>query len=319
MKREYVEIPIDKIIIPESRVRSYQDEASDIAFKGSVRKYGILQPILVVRKDDKYELIAGESRVKYAKQSNLPTIPAIVLEVTDETDKTLISLIENRARGAIDPAEFLRALEQLMDKGYSLKEIAELVGYSYDYLKQWSRIKNQPEQLKTAVITGALDLPVALEIASLSSEEQKLDALESVLTMPTSVSREEKIAFIRHYYKKQCDECKQTGKEIMQYGEKWLCEECAKKLGKLFRPEEPVTSAVRECFTCNSRKSVHEFHSLWICSSCREKIYMVIDAFKLLMGKNLGELDRNEIIEGVSQIKIAIEKSKIKKFMGVEK
>ncbi|MCS7369086.1 MAG: ParB/RepB/Spo0J family partition protein [archaeon GBS-70-058] len=290
MKSEIKRIPIKDIVIPEERVRSWQDEESDMSLRSSIQKYGVLQPIIVRRKGDKYELIAGESRVRYAKQQGIEEIDARVYEDLPEADALLINLIENRARGSLDPKEIVRAIDKLTEMGYSLKEIADLTGFSYDYIKQWSRVRHMPEQLKEAVLVKAIELPVALEIQSIPDEEKKMDAITTILSLPETVTREERLELIRHYYKGLCDECGEEGKDVMKVGDKWLCEDCRKK----HEATESVTvtpiKPLVKCRICGETMDPFDTELVRVCPECLARVDGIKMFFAFHMGYKWQEL-----------------------------
>jgi len=301
MKSEIRKIPISLIVIPEERVRAYQDEESDLSLRSSIQKYGVLQPIIVRRKGDKYELIAGESRVRYAKQQGLEEIEARIYDDLPDADAILIGLIENRARGALDPKEIVKAIDKLVEMGYSLREIADLTGFSYDYIKQWSRVRGMPEELKQAVLTKAIELPVALAIQSIPDEEKRADAITTILTLPPSVTREEKIDLIEHYYKGKCDECGREAQKVTKVGDKWLCEECLAKHGSVTVTPTTERKETFECEICHSEVMPTEITYTLICKKCEQRIEEIKRFFAFHLGHKWEELSFETLVKLVKK------------------
>jgi len=290
LKSRIERIPISSIVIPEERVRAYQDEESDMSLRSSIAKYGVLQPIIVRKRGDKYELIAGESRVKYAKQLGQEEIEARVYEDIPDADAILINLIENRARGALDPKEIVKAIDQLTEMGYSLREIAELTGFSYDYIKEWSRVKGMPEPLKQAVLLKQIDLRLARAIQSIPDEEKKMDAITTILTLPETVTYKEKLDLIEYYYKGKCDVCGREGLKVMKHGDKWMCEECLHMSSGGFYPPEEKRKETEECRICHSEYMPYEMRYVGICQDCLNRIEEIKRFFAFHMGYKWEEL-----------------------------
>jgi len=303
VKSSIQKIRISDIIIPEERVRSYQDSESSLSLDASIKKYGVLQPIIVRRKGDKYELIAGASRVEYAKRNNMDEIEAKIYEDLPDADALLINIIENRARGSLDPKEIVNAIDKLTEMGYSLKEIADLTGFSYDYIKQWSRVRNFPSELKQAVITGAIELPVATAIMSIPDEAKRSDAIETMITIGDKMSREGKIDMIEHYYKGKCDICGEYGKDVMKYGEKWICNECFQKLQQQQGVTVTPTPEVLICKLCGEPVKEYHFHAVEICEDCIKRIDEIKRFFAFNLGYKWNELNYETLVNIVKALK----------------
>ena len=92
-----IQIPIEEIVPNPYQPRRVFSEKSLEELKNSIESYGVLQPITVRKKNEKFELVAGERRLRAAKLANLKTIPAIVHEVSDKTSAVL-ALLENLQR-----------------------------------------------------------------------------------------------------------------------------------------------------------------------------------------------------------------------------
>ena len=128
-------IPIDKIEVLNPRDRNTRI-FDDIV--GNIKDIGLKKPITVTpRKDadgkEKFLLICGEGRLKAFKSLGETTIPAMVVEVTDE-DAFIMSLAENIARRQGRTLELLAGIEQLHDQGYDKKAIAQKTGLGTDYV-----------------------------------------------------------------------------------------------------------------------------------------------------------------------------------------
>lgn len=160
-------IPLDLIDVLNPRERNNRI-FDDIV--GNIKNIGLKKPITVTpRKDaagkDRYLLICGEGRLKAYKALAEKTIPAMVVQVSDE-DAFIMSLAENIARRQARTLELLAGIEQLQDQGYDKKAIAKKTGLSADYVHGILQLlKNGEERLLIAVESGRIPLNAALSIA----------------------------------------------------------------------------------------------------------------------------------------------------------
>ena len=160
-------IPIDKIEILNPRERNSRI-FDDIV--GNIKNIGLKKPITVTpRKDgdgrEKFLLICGEGRLKAFKSLGETTIPAMVVDVSDE-DGFIMSLAENIARRGYRPLEILADIEVLRKRGYSAEIIIQKTGLSPKYVKDIVFLLDQGEErLIEGVQRGTIPLTTALEIA----------------------------------------------------------------------------------------------------------------------------------------------------------
>lgn len=122
----------------------------------SIREKGVIQPILVRRKGDLYELIAGERRFRAAKSLNINEIPAIVKEVEDR-DSLELSLIENIQRQGLNPIEEARAYQYLIDKFQLTQErIGEVLGKARVSVTNTLRLLKLPQEIQEEIRGGRI-------------------------------------------------------------------------------------------------------------------------------------------------------------------
>lgn len=171
-------IPIDKIEILNPRERNSRI-FDDIV--GNIKSIGLKKPITVTpRKDadgqEKFLLICGEGRLKAFKSLGETTIPAMVVNVSDE-EGFIMSLAENIARRQGRTLELLAGIEQLRDQGYDKKAIALKTGLGQDYIHGILQLlKNGEERLLIAVESGRIPLNAALAIAGAGSNDKDIQA-----------------------------------------------------------------------------------------------------------------------------------------------
>src|SRR5206468_6031391 len=146
------DIPLDLIAPNPRQPRHHFDEPALLALADSIRARGVLQPVVVrPLAGGRYELVAGERRLRAAGLAELETIPAIVRE-TDDAERLELALIENMARADLNPVEEARACATLVDDlGMSKEEVARRVGRSRVAVANLIRMLELPDEVLTMV------------------------------------------------------------------------------------------------------------------------------------------------------------------------
>ena len=167
-------IPLDQIVVLNPRDRNNRVFEEIV---GNIKKLGLKKPITVTRRTNlgegkQYLLICGEGRMNALKAMGETTIPALVVEASNE-DAYIMSLSENIARRNCRPLELLSGIDQLRRSGYDKKVIAQKTGLSLDYVKGVLLLLEQGEErLLSAVVGGRVPLNVAIAIVRASSDEE---------------------------------------------------------------------------------------------------------------------------------------------------
>lgn len=148
-RSKLMEISTSDIVANEGQPRKNfnEEDLNDLA--ASIEKYGIIQPLLLKKKEDKYEIIAGERRFRAAKLAGLEKVPAIVRDITDH-ESSRIAIIENIQRKDLNPVEEAMSYRHLLDsQDLTQKELAEEIGKSRQYIGNTIRLLNlDPRVLK---------------------------------------------------------------------------------------------------------------------------------------------------------------------------
>lgn len=136
--------------------RSFDEEALD-ELAASIKTYGVLQPIIVNKKDDYYEIVAGERRWRAAKKAGLSEMPCIIKDdITDRSNKE-IALIENLQRVDLNPIDKAKGLKELIDDyGMTQKELADSIGISRGNIANSIRILNMDPRVIQLAQEGKL-------------------------------------------------------------------------------------------------------------------------------------------------------------------
>lgn len=165
------EIELDKIERNEEQPRKVFDENAMSELVNSIRIHGVITPIILVEKGDKYMIIAGERRWRAAKRAGLRTIPAIIRKYTKEQIRE-ISLIENIQREDLNPIEMATAIKQLMDEcDYTQAQVAERIGKDRTVVTNTLGLLTLPKNVIDLIISGRLSAGHAKILISLDDPE----------------------------------------------------------------------------------------------------------------------------------------------------
>ena len=154
--------------------RTHYDENKLAELKASIKEKGILVPILVRLKDGKHEVVAGERRLKAARSLNVPEIPAIIREVSDQ-EALVLALVENIQREELNPIEEAEAYKKLIEEfRYTQDMVAESVGKDRSTITNLLRLLKLPAEIQQSVYGGELSVGHARALLSVESPgEQK--------------------------------------------------------------------------------------------------------------------------------------------------
>ncbi len=171
-------IKIQRIILNPHQPREELGNIDELA--QSIREKGIIEPILVRKKDGKFEVIAGERRVRAAEKAGIDEIPAIEMDLEDD-EALEYALVENIQRKELTPFEeafAFKTLNQIF--GYTQEEIAKRIGKSRSTVAETIRIATIPKNIvKLCKEAGIYSRSFLLELAKLENEEDMLKALKA--------------------------------------------------------------------------------------------------------------------------------------------
>jgi ParB family chromosome partitioning protein len=162
------EVDVDAIVPGPMQPRTHFDEGALEGLADSIRSQGVIQPLLVRRRGDRYELIAGERRWRAARLAGLAKVPVVVKDVADK-DLLEIALIENIQRENLNAIEEAQAYQRLIDTvGLTQEALAARVGRDRSYITNYLRLLKLPEDLQQLVVEGRLSTGHARTILGLS-------------------------------------------------------------------------------------------------------------------------------------------------------
>lgn len=190
-----VELNISEVEPMLNQPRKIFDEEKLEELTNSIKEHGVLQPILVVKDENGYAIIAGERRWRSAKKAGLKTIPAIIKDYTD-TKKKQVALIENIQREDLNIVEVARAIKELMDiDGYSQTEVAKITGKNISTISNMMRLLKLQDKILDYVLEGKLVEGQARALLAVEDEEKQLEIAEKIIKNRLTVRDVEKLIY----------------------------------------------------------------------------------------------------------------------------
>ncbi|EPD78718.1 MULTISPECIES: ParB/RepB/Spo0J family partition protein [Atopobiaceae] len=176
----------------QPRKQFNETELSELA--DSIRQNGILQPLLVRKKGEAYEIVAGERRYQAAKQAGLKEIPVIIREISDE-EVFKLALIENLQRSNLTPIEEARGYQELIKKdGLTQEQLSKIISKSRSAITNTLRLLDLPDEIQEYMVLGTLSAGHARAILAVVGEEGRLKLAQKVISENLSVRQTENLA-----------------------------------------------------------------------------------------------------------------------------
>jgi len=189
-KDKIINVPVEDILPNRFQPRLAFDEKELNELSNSILKYGVIQPIVLRKIGDKYEIIAGERRYKATVLAGLKTIPAIIND-TDDNTSAEIALLENLQRKNLTVIEEAQSFKKLMDKGFTQDEIATKLGVSQSSIANKVRLLGLPKKVQDALLYNKISERHARSLLSLSDPEQQIDLLNRIVSERLTVRQTE--------------------------------------------------------------------------------------------------------------------------------
>ena len=186
-------VPINQVEPNREQPRKEFDEDALLELADSIKQYGILQPLIVQKRKDYYEIIAGERRWRAAKKAGLKEVPVIIREYTDQ-QVVEISLIENIQRENLNPIEEAMAFKKLLEE-FNLKqdEVAERVSKSRTAVTNSMRLLKLSEKVQQMIVDEMITTGHARALLALDDEEQQYILANKIFDEKLSVRETEKL------------------------------------------------------------------------------------------------------------------------------
>lgn len=187
-------VSIEKIHPNPNQPRTHFNETELEELSESIREHGVLQPLLVRKKGDEFEIIAGERRYQASKIAGLSELPVIIKDVDDQKMLEL-ALIENLQRSDLNPIEEAKGYRQLIKaSGMTQEALSKAVSKSRSAITNSLRLLDLPERVQELLFEGKLTAGHARAILAVPFEEQRIKLAEKVVADGLSVRATENLA-----------------------------------------------------------------------------------------------------------------------------
>ncbi|WP_394912935.1 ParB/RepB/Spo0J family partition protein [uncultured Robinsoniella sp.] len=193
VKQEEIKIKITEIEPNREQPRKKFDEDALLELAESIKQFGVIQPLIVQKRGDYYEIIAGERRWRAAKIAGLKEVPVIIKDYTSQ-ERVEISLIENIQREDLNPIEEAHAYKRLLNE-FSLKqdEVAERVSKSRTAVTNSMRLLKLDERVQQMVIDDMISTGHARALLSIEDKELQYTVANRIFDEKLSVRETEKL------------------------------------------------------------------------------------------------------------------------------
>lgn len=193
-KNAVVEVNIDEIRGARAQARTDFDDKKLEELASSIREHGVLQPLLVRKMDNQYELVAGERRLRAAKKAGLKKVPVIFF-TADHAKAAEMGLIENIQREDLNVMEEAAAYHEMVEKyGYTQESLARVLGKSRSYIANTLRLLTLDEEMKEQIQKGNISAGHGRAILSVKAEPRRKQLFERILKENLSVRQAEEAA-----------------------------------------------------------------------------------------------------------------------------
>ena len=193
-KPEIAELLVDSISSNPHQPRHDFDPVALEELAASINENGIVQPITVRKKDGKFELIAGERRLRAVKLINMRTIPAYVMSVENDGSLLQLALIENIQREDLNPVDVALAYRELVEThGLTHGEIADRVGKDRSTVANFLRLLGLPDEIKESVRKGEISQGHARALLPIKESAKMLALYRKIIKDGLSVRQVEDI------------------------------------------------------------------------------------------------------------------------------
>lgn len=181
MEREIVELYLDDIIPNRFQPREIFNETSLRELSQSIKEHGVIQPIIVRKIGDKYEIIAGERRYKASAMAGLTKIPAIIRNL-DDKESSKVALLENLQRKDLTPIEEARTYRKILElDSMTQDELGNTMGKSQSAIANKMRLLSLPDEVQEALLKDEISERHARSLLNLKSREMQVVMLQKII------------------------------------------------------------------------------------------------------------------------------------------
>ncbi len=189
-KKEIINILVEDIIPNRFQPRLSFDEQELNNLAASIKQHGVLQPLLLRKIGDKYEIIAGERRYKASTIAGLISVPAIIMETDDDTSAEL-AVVENVQRKDLNAMEEAQSYKKLANRGLTQDDIAQKIGVKQSTVANKIRLLSLDEEVQDALLNNKISERHARSLLSISDPALQIKMLNKIIVNRLTVKQTE--------------------------------------------------------------------------------------------------------------------------------
>ena len=187
MDKEIIEVSLDDIIPNRFQPRLQFDEQALNELAKSIRQHGIIQPLVLRKIGDKYEIIAGERRYKASYIAGLTKVPAVIINL-DDNESAEVAIVENIQRKNLSPIEEARSYKKLLDRGYLTQDqLATRMGKTQATISNKLRLLNLSEEVQDALLNNKISERHARSLLRISDKNEQVNILDQIIEQRLNV------------------------------------------------------------------------------------------------------------------------------------
>lgn len=189
VENQILQVPIEDVLPNRFQPRLAFDDSSLTDLAASIKEHGIIQPLILRRKNDKYEIIAGERRFKAAKMAGLLSVPAVISNL-DDFASAEVAIVENIQRKDLTSIEEARSYQSLLDKGYMTQEkLARKMGLSQSAISNKLRLLSLDESVQDAILAEKISERHARTLLKVPSHEKQKELVNKIINERLTVKQ----------------------------------------------------------------------------------------------------------------------------------
>lgn len=187
IEKEIVEVSLEDIIPNRFQPRLTFDEDSLNELAKSIRLHGIIQPLVLRKVGNKFEIIAGERRFKASYIAGLTKVPAIIIDLNDN-ESAEVAIVENLQRKDLSPIEEAKSYKKLLDRGYLTQDqLANRMGKTQATVSNKLRLLNLTDEVQDALLNNKISERHARSLLRLSNPSEQIEMLNTIINNKLNV------------------------------------------------------------------------------------------------------------------------------------
>jgi ParB family chromosome partitioning protein len=192
-EESYTELEVDELRPSPLQPRMRFDEKGIEELAQSIRKAGVLQPIIVIPEGEQFRILIGERRWRAAQKAGLRKVPVLIRNIPKE-QQLEVSLVENLQREELNPIEIARAYERLTEElGYTQEEVGEKVGKDRASVANFLRLLKLPSEIQESIQDGKISMGHAKILLSVEDSKTQLELVKRIVQKGLSVRATENL------------------------------------------------------------------------------------------------------------------------------